>query len=137
MTGILNAADIRNLMIDEIGSDIGLYSTPQGPIRSIRIYDRRLPPEWAMLPGSSGLEVIIPLNPERVIRAKNMRTTFFANVWGVRFILHKPQRLVDGLPWAECSLERIDGVSISWRQMPPSDLNSEQWILTIEQMCQV
>jgi len=133
MAELYTARTLRVALIDILGADAGRYQTPQGQIPAVRIYDQKLPPDWSMATDSTGLEVIIPLNPDVLPSTANAHQKIMLHRWEVRLILHSlKQRIAEVL---HCLVERFQaqGLEVSFIRIPPSDLSSEQYVVSIEQ----
>lgn len=134
---VLTAETLRDRLIDIIGDAAGTYTTPLGDIPAVRIYDQKLPLDWKMIrdPAASA-EVIIPVNPDVVPFAKNFQYTFFEHRWEVRIIIHElAQQFAQVL---HCLIEKLeaDDLVVTYVRIPPSDMSSEQYIVTIGQKIQ-
>jgi hypothetical protein len=131
---VLTAADLRDRFIDILGDAAGQYATPQGQVPAVRIFNQKLPRDWELLkdPAASA-EVIIPNNPEIVPFAKNCHQTFVINQWEIRITLHELATKFSEQLF--CIAERFEGedLTVNYVRIPPSDVSSEQYIVTIGQ----
>jgi hypothetical protein len=135
MANLFTAEDIQAKLSAVIGDQIGTYKTPSGDQPAIRIFTKKLPSEWSII--GTGLEVVIPKNPKRVEIAKNVRHEIFWNQWNVKIVLHKQDFEVGSL--LDCLKQRLghDRLRCQYMQIEGSDMSSEQWVVTIEQMASV
>jgi hypothetical protein len=131
---ILTAADLRDRLVDILGDAAGKYSTPQGQIPAVRIFDQKLPLDWKMVKDSAAsAEVIIPVNPDVVSFAKNMHQSIVTHQWEIRITLHELATKFSEQLY--CIIERFsrEDMVATYVRIPPSDMSSEQYIVTISQ----
>jgi hypothetical protein len=131
---VLTAEDLRNRLIDILGDGAGRYTTPQGQVPAVRIFDQKLPLDWKMVKNpAASAEVIIPNDPEVVPFAKNMHQTIVTHQWEIRITLHElAQKFSESL---HCIVEKFEAedLAVNYTRIPPSDMSSEQYIVTIGQ----
>jgi hypothetical protein len=131
---IYTAASLRDKIIEILGDSAGAYSTPQGRIPAVRIYDQRLPADWKLDPNPyASAEVIIPNNPEILPFKKNMHHEIILHSWRIQVVIHSlKQQWADSL---HCLRQQFaaEAIGVSFTHVPPTDISSEQYLIQIEQ----
>lgn len=133
----MTRAELRTLLIQIIGADLGQYARqePLGPTPAIYVNDRPLPSSWKVIKAESLNAPLIPCF-ECAIEAEPIPSEIFRNVrhrgdwniWQVHVVQHDRRQFFDGLKdRMHCNFRNLREP----QYIPGTDLYNAQYLFQI------